>query len=88
MLSSPFPFPVGRKKTAFTLVELLTVIAGIGILAVLIISAMGKARNLAQKEKSRRELQQMALAYLAYSNDRNRNRTMSTQGSKSGQGYL
>ena len=69
-----------KPSSGFTLVELLTVIAIIGILAVLIIPAVGKARELAQREKARSNIHQIALAYLTYSNEANRVRTMPTSG--------
>ncbi len=72
----------GSAKSAFTLVELLTVIAIIGILAVLLIPAVGKARELAQREKSRSNLRQIAVAYLAFSIEGNRTRTIPIFGSK------
>ena len=61
--------PTSRRILAFTLIELLTVIAIIGILAAIIIPVVGKVRQSASAAKSVSNLRQLQMANLAYAND-------------------
>ncbi len=63
------------KKTSFTLVELLTVIAIIAILAGLLLPAVGRARATAQKTACANNLSELGKAELMFSND-NKNKTV------------
>ncbi|WP_309400324.1 type II secretion system protein [Cerasicoccus maritimus] len=54
---------------AFTLVELLTVIAIVGILSSILIVAVGEVRFTAQKSQSASNIRQLANANLLYAND-------------------
>ncbi|EIQ00599.1 prepilin-type N-terminal cleavage/methylation domain-containing protein [Opitutaceae bacterium TAV1] len=58
-----------RKSPAFTLVELLTVIAIIGVLAAIIIPTVGKVRRTADKTRALSNLRQVAAGLLLYAND-------------------
>ncbi|WP_052362143.1 type II secretion system protein [Geminisphaera colitermitum] len=58
-----------REASAFTLIELLTVIAIIGILAAIIIPVTGKVRAMARKTKCLSNTRQIGLAFLAYAGD-------------------
>ncbi|MEC7487460.1 MAG: prepilin-type N-terminal cleavage/methylation domain-containing protein, partial [Verrucomicrobiota bacterium] len=55
------------KSSAFTLIELLTVIAIIGILAAILIPAVGAVRQKASQAKSSSNMRQIALAYNNFS---------------------
>jgi prepilin-type N-terminal cleavage/methylation domain-containing protein/prepilin-type processing-associated H-X9-DG protein len=60
------------RRGAFTLIELLTVIAIIGILAAIIIPTVGKVRETAKTSACASNLRQIAAACLLYANE-NRN---------------
>ncbi len=68
------------RRRGFTLVELLTVIAIIGILVALIIPAAGKAKELAQRQKAGSNLRQITLGYLAFANQKERARSIPNSG--------
>lgn len=55
---------------AFTLVELLTVIAKIGILAALLIPTVGSVLGSATRTQAASNIRQIALAYVAYANSK------------------
>lgn len=61
------------RRHAFTLIELLTVIAIIGILAAILLPVVGSVRQKARKAQCSANLRQVASAYLMYMND-NKNR--------------
>jgi prepilin-type processing-associated H-X9-DG protein/prepilin-type N-terminal cleavage/methylation domain-containing protein len=64
----PRPQKLGRA-VAFTLIELLTVIAVIGILAAILIPAVGKVRERAHAAGCVSNLRQLAVAATAYASD-------------------
>jgi len=64
------------RRKAFTLVELLTVIAIIGILAALIIPAVGSVKTKANQAKSSSNMRQIALGYNNYSTSGSRTRNI------------
>lgn len=66
MISTP---KKSSRSGAFTLIELLTVIAIIGILAAIIIPTVGAVRKTAQASVCLSNLRQVGLAAIAYAND-------------------
>jgi len=63
--------PVRRVRRAFTLIELLTVIAIIGILAAIIIPTVGKVRATAQRAVDASNLREIGKAAMLYAADNN-----------------
>lgn len=69
--------PYARK--GFTLVELLTVIAIIGILAAIIIPTVGRVRDMASRASGQSDVRSIAQIYFAYSVDSARPRNIVRQ---------
>jgi prepilin-type N-terminal cleavage/methylation domain-containing protein/prepilin-type processing-associated H-X9-DG protein len=67
-------------RSGFTLIELLTVIAIIGILAAILIPAVGAVRKKASQATSSSNLRQIALAYNNFSTSGGRTRTIKEGG--------
>jgi prepilin-type N-terminal cleavage/methylation domain-containing protein len=65
------PQPGRRRDAGFTLVELLTVIAIIGVLAAIIIPTVGKVRESAQRTVDASNLREILKAAMLYANDHN-----------------
>jgi prepilin-type N-terminal cleavage/methylation domain-containing protein len=73
-------------RSGFTLIELLTVIAIIGILAAILIPAVGKVREVANKSTSASNMRSIALSYATYSQSGGRTRVLN-ENRLSGKGY-
>ncbi len=71
-MKTPFPLrnPTrSSRQTAFTLIELLTVIAIIGILAAILIPVVGSVRESARASVCQSNLRQWHAAWMMYAND-------------------
>ena len=65
-----------NPRSGFTLIELLTVIAIIGILAAILIPAVGKVQEVARKQKSSANMRSISIAYATYTTSGGRVRTL------------
>lgn len=72
-LPNAFP-PASHRQAAFTLIELLTVVAIIGILAAIIIPTVGSVRRSARAIQCKSNMRQLGMAVLQYA-DENRGRS-------------
>ncbi len=68
-VGSPIPLSRSGKESGFTLVELLVVVAIIGILATLLIPALNQSKARAQEITCMKNKQQLTLAWTMYSGD-------------------
>jgi prepilin-type N-terminal cleavage/methylation domain-containing protein len=75
-----------RSSAAFTLIELLTVIAIIGILAAIIIPTVGKVRSNARNAQCIANLREWGRSVMLYANDNKGTYTISNFGSAGGSG--
>lgn len=64
-------------RSGFTLIELLTVIAIIGILAAILIPAVGKVKEVANKMKSSANIRSIAVSYATYSTSGGKTKVLS-----------
>src|SRR5207248_7294948 len=75
MDTNPYPTrherPGTRHSPAFTLIELLAVIAVIGVLAALMLPAVSTAKSYAQRTHCLSNLKQLQVAWLNYAHDNN-----------------
>src|SRR5690554_2829812 len=60
-------------RRAFTIIELLVVVAIIAILIGILLPALGRARDVAKTTQSLSQLRQLGLAHAAYGSDHNDN---------------